>query len=376
MVDNSERTVVILGGKGFIGSALRRHFLSKGFTVVSTGRRHGDGNERSYNETCQEFHADANDHYYRLDISDAHQVKRFANLISNCPNRIECVYNCAAEFGRYNGEDFYNTLWNSNVVGLKNILEYFPFYRINKFIHFSSSEVYGDTDMLMSEGLLDRYPIRQLNDYAMSKRVNEMQIKNFTELNPQYEQVFTCVRLFNIYGPGEPYSPYRSALRRWIHCLLNKQPMNIYAYHKRSWMYISDAIDLLYNIGTYKRVHSPIVNVGTTESYYMKSIAKLLMLDMFKIPKVQFKSNPKEGQTTVVKTIDNETARLFYGLQCKVNLVNGLVQTIVSIAESDEYQIKVPLSLIDEIQSTNPDYFLNKLNEYEKETEHEAGSPL
>lgn len=177
MIDNSERTIVILGGKGFIGSALRRHFLAKGFTVVSTGRRHGDTNERSFNETCYDFQVNPNDHYYRLDISDAHQVNRFANLLSNYSNRIECIYNCAAEFGRYNGEDFFNTLWNSNVVGLKNILQYFPFYHIDRFVHFSSSEVYGDTDMLMSEDLLDKHPIRQLNDYAMSKRVNEMQVK-------------------------------------------------------------------------------------------------------------------------------------------------------------------------------------------------------
>lgn len=374
----NDKTVVILGGKGFIGSALRRHFLSKGYVVVSTGRRHGDPHERSYNEACMDWHIGAGDnHYYRLDISDAMQVNRFAKLMSSCPNRISCVYNCAAEFGRYNGEDFYDTLWNSNVVGLKNILNYFPWDRIDKFVHFSSSEVYGDTNDRMHEHLLDLKPVTQLNDYAISKRVNELQIKNFIELSkPLCDKTFTCVRLFNVYGPGEPYSPYRSALRRWIHCLLNKQRINIYAYHKRSWMYISDAIELLYNIGMRSDVHSPIVNVGTKESYYMQSIAKLLIYDMFKIPNYFDGIKSKERQTTVVKRIDNSIAEFIYFLQCQVNLVEGLIKTIVSIAESDQYPMTVPLSLIDDLQNMDKQLLLEKLQHYELETELETRSPL
>ncbi len=64
--------------------------------------------------------------------------------------RPELVYHLAAEFGRRNGEDFYETMWRANAVGTKNLL---TLQRSNRFrsIVFSSSEVYGDYDGIMEE---------------------------------------------------------------------------------------------------------------------------------------------------------------------------------------------------------------------------------
>ena len=47
-----------------------------------------------------------------------------------------------------------------------------------RLVHFSSSEVYGDWPELMVETVMDEYEIKQMNDYAMTKWVNEMQIRN------------------------------------------------------------------------------------------------------------------------------------------------------------------------------------------------------
>ena len=49
----------------------------------------------------------------------------------------------AAEFGRWNGEDFYETLWRTNAVGTKNVIRLQERLKF-RLIHFSSSEVYGD----------------------------------------------------------------------------------------------------------------------------------------------------------------------------------------------------------------------------------------
>jgi nucleoside-diphosphate-sugar epimerase len=45
-----------------------------------------------------------------------------------------------------------------------------------RLIGFSSSEVYGDYEGVMSEDVMEKYEIKQMNDYAMTKWVNEMQI--------------------------------------------------------------------------------------------------------------------------------------------------------------------------------------------------------
>ena len=56
-------------------------------------------------------------YYLRCDIGEHRQLARvFAE------HAFDFVYHAAAEFGRVNGEDFYETLWKTNAVGTKNVL--------------------------------------------------------------------------------------------------------------------------------------------------------------------------------------------------------------------------------------------------------------
>ena len=96
---------------------------------------------------------------------------------SSAAARSTFVYHCAAEFGRWNGEDFYESLWRTNAVGTKNLIR-LQIARGFRLIHFSSSEVYGDWPDVMVETVMEEHEIKQLNDYAMTKWVNEMQVRN------------------------------------------------------------------------------------------------------------------------------------------------------------------------------------------------------
>jgi dTDP-glucose 4,6-dehydratase len=114
-----------------------------------------------------------------------------------------------------------------------------------RLIHFSSSEVYGDWPEIMVETVMDQYEVKQLNDYAMSKWVNEMQIRNSAA---QYGTQSVVVRLFNTYGPGEYYSPYRSVNCRFLYCALHGLPWVVYRGHHRTSTYLADTVHTLANI--------------------------------------------------------------------------------------------------------------------------------
>ena len=135
--------------------------------------------------------------------------------------QFDVVYHLAAEFGRWNGEDYYENLWRTNAVGTKNIIRMQEREGFQA-VYFSSSEVYGDYDGVMSEDVMDRVEIKQINDYAMSKWVNEMQILNSAT---QYGTKSVRVRLFNTYGPGEYYSPYRSVICLFCYRILHDIPI-------------------------------------------------------------------------------------------------------------------------------------------------------
>jgi dTDP-glucose 4,6-dehydratase len=73
----------------------------------------------------------------------------------------------------------------------------------------------------MVETVMDQYEIKQMNDYAMTKWANEMQIRNSVH---QYSTDSVVVRLFNTYDPGEYYSPYRSVNCCSLYCAFNGLP--------------------------------------------------------------------------------------------------------------------------------------------------------
>ena len=140
-------------------------------------------------------------------------------------------------------------------------------------VFFSSSEVYGDYDGVMSEAVMDAHPIRQLNDYAMSKWVGEMQVENSAAM---FGTETVRVRLFNVYGPGEHYSPYRSAVCVFAYCALTGRPYKVYVTHHRTSLFIGDAVCTLANIVDHFHP-GKVYNIGGTQYHDMKEVSDMIL---------------------------------------------------------------------------------------------------
>src|SRR6266705_779655 len=214
--------ILVTGGGGFIGGALVKELVSRGNQVVVSDL---------------ENHAPEN--YVRCDVRSFRQLER---LIES--NHFDCVYQLAAEYGRWNGEDYYENLWQTNVVGSKNI---FRLQEKHKFrlVFFSSAEVYGDYDGLMTEAIMDRVPIKQLNDYAITKWAGELMCLNSAE---QFGTETVRVRPVNCYGPGEHYTPYRGFIPKFIYHALRNEPSTVHRGHKRIIDYVEDSCRTFANI--------------------------------------------------------------------------------------------------------------------------------
>ena len=169
--------ILVTGGLGTVGKVLVWTLRKRGHAVVVSGIEHHHESD-----------------YVRCDVASHMQLSRVFDS-----ERFDFVYHLAAEFGRWNGEDYYDRLWMSNVVGTKNLLRMQEKHGF-RLIHFSSSEVYGDYDGVMTEDVMDKHEVRQLNDYALTKWVNEQQIVNSAAMHGTQS---VRVRLFNMYGPGE-----------------------------------------------------------------------------------------------------------------------------------------------------------------------------
>lgn len=292
--------ILVTGGLGFIGSNLTRQLRSRGHDVWVCDFRQG--------EDLQSI---------RCDIGVFRQVERLFH-----DHDFEYVYHAAAEYGRWNGEDYYENLWTTNATGTKNILRMQENKKF-RLIFFGSAEVYGDYDGVMSEEVMDRVPIKQMNDYAMSKWVNEMQIINSAAM---YGTESVRVRLFNVYGPGEHYTPYRGFIPKFIYKALHNEPFTVYLGHKRTLEYVEDICNALGNIMDHFRPRE-VYNLGGDTQYEIKDISNLILKT---VGKDDFKVTYKDAElfTTKIKTPDSTKAKREIGFKLTVPPEKGISKTI------------------------------------------------
>lgn len=255
--------ILITGGLGTVGAGLRKECLARGHYVAVCDLYH------SVDEVGFGLRADVPcPTYARCDVAEFRQIERVFETLGP----FDYVYHCAAEFGRWNGEDFYENLWRTNAVGTKNIIRLQERLKF-RLIYFSSSEVYGDWPDLMVETVMDDYEIKQLNDYAMTKWVGEMQVRNSAH---QYGTDTVTVRLFNTYGPGEYYSPYRSVNCRFLYCALHSIPWTVYRGHSRTSTYLLDTVKTLANIITNFRA-GEVYNIGGGQFHSIEELSDTVL---------------------------------------------------------------------------------------------------
>ncbi|HJQ32233.1 MAG TPA: NAD(P)-dependent oxidoreductase [Pyrinomonadaceae bacterium] len=285
--------ILVTGGLGIVGTGLVQELRGRGHHVVSCDLHHQPDEVGFSLRTDVETPT-----YARCDVGEFRQIERVIEQMGP----FDLVYHAAAEFGRWNGEDFYETLWRTNAVGTKNVIrlqERLGF----RLVHFSSSEVYGDWPELMVESVMDEHEIKQMNDYAMSKWVNEMQVRNS---GIQYGTQSVVVRLFNTYGPGEYYSPYRSVNCRFLYCALKGLPFTVFRGHYRTSTYLADTARTLANISDNFRA-GETYNIGGVHHHSIEDLADVVLKVTGADPSlVEFRES--EVLTTKIKRVDTTKA--------------------------------------------------------------------
>lgn len=302
--------ILVTGSKGVVGSKLV-DILSKKHSVLGVDILHHPG-ETGFTQVMS---SEPNT-YIRCDIGEYRQLERVFE------KPFDMVYNCAAEFGRWNGEDYFEQLWKTNAIGTKNLIRLQERDHF-KLVHFSSSEVYGDFDGPMKESVMDHYEIKQLNDYAMSKWVNEMQVRNSAAL---YGTETVIVRLFNTYGPGESYHPYRSVNSKFCYHAINGLPVTVFTNHYRSSSYIDDCAQTLSNIAD-NFIPGRVYNIGSSQFHNIERMTEIIW-DYTGADKSLITYKESEKLTTKIKSINNELSVTELGHKETVSLEQGIKNTI------------------------------------------------
>mgnify|MGYP001452209728 FL=1 len=163
-----------------------------------------------------------------------------------------------------------------------------------------------------------------MNDYAMSKRVNEMQVHNSRS---QFGTNTVMVRFFNTYGPGEWYHPFRSVNCLFTYNLLHKKPITVFKGHSRTSTYIYDSVRTLANIAD-NFIDGETYNIASDQEHTIENLAELLVKYTKADPALVDYREHSEVLTTKHKHVDASKSVRDLDHKNTVSLEEGVWETV------------------------------------------------
>jgi len=241
------KTVLVTGGAGFIGSHLVERLLDLGAKVIvldnfSTGKK----------ENLKNVLKNKNLKIIKCDVNNLRGIKKFFGK-----NKINYVFHYAAVVGVKRLEEDPMAILN-DIEGIKNILNLSLKHRIKKVVFASSSEVYGEPVSLpeKEEGVHNPRDV-----YGLVKLIGENLIQVYYQ---KYKLPACALRFFNVYGPRQNSSPYGFVVGIFMNQVLKGKRPTIFGdgMQTRDFIYIKDNVEAAIEALLNKKTAGQIINIG------------------------------------------------------------------------------------------------------------------
>ena len=265
------KTVLVTGGAGFMGSNFVRYLLRKypRYKIVVLDALTYAGNTENLPKIDNQNRNGRFSFWYGN--------IRNGELVDSLVSQSQVVFHFAAEThvtrSIYDNQLFFETDVLGTQVVANAVLKYSK--SVERFIHISSSEVYGTA---MAEVMDEGHPLAPMSPYAGAKAGADRLVYSYWAT---YDIPALIVRPFNNYGP---YQHLEKVIPRFItSCILN-EPLTIHGDGKsqRDWLYVGDfcrALDVLMHCDV-ERVRREVINIGTGRSTDILTIAELVLKKM------------------------------------------------------------------------------------------------
>ena len=233
-VDLKNKTVLVTGAAGFIGSNLSKRLVNEfeGIKVVGLDSVNDYYDIRIKESRLEELNKNANFTFIKGNLADKELINRIFEEY-----KPSIVVNLAAQAGvRYSIENP-DAYIEANLIGFYNILEACRNNVVEHLVYASSSSVYGSNKKVpySTEDKVDN----PVSLYAATKKSNELLAHAYSKL---YNIPSTGLRFFTVYGPaGRPDMAYFGFTNK----LVNGEAIKIFNYGncKRDFTYIDDIVE-------------------------------------------------------------------------------------------------------------------------------------
>jgi dTDP-glucose 4,6-dehydratase len=309
------KTILVTGGAGFIGSNFARYLYNKysDYRIIVVDALTYAGSVANLPQGAQQSER------YEFWYGDVRNGELMDTLIS----RSDVVVHMAAE-SHVTRSIFDNRLFfETDVLGTQTVANAVTKFRdkVERFIHLSTSEVYGSA---LTETMEEDHPLNPQSPYASAKCGADRLVYSYWAT---YQIPAVIVRPFNNYGP---YQHLEKVVPRFItSCILN-EPLRVHGDGSaaRDFLHVEDHCDALDRLLHVPRelVVGEVINLGTGRHLTVLEIAKAVQERMKTHPPIEFIGD-RPGQV-FRHTCGSSKAEKLLDWRSQISFEDGLDGTI------------------------------------------------
>ncbi|WP_311946899.1 NAD-dependent epimerase/dehydratase family protein [Halomonas piscis] len=243
--------VLVIGGAGFIGTALSKKLKDLKYKVDIADLK------SKFKHQHKEFGC------IGFDVRDYSSFSLFDR------EHYTHVYNLAAQTSGLVSQEEPEVDVDTNLKGTFNCYRYFKDKGISNFIYTSSMAVYGDSNIAINE----EHDLNPKSNYGLSKLASEVYVKALADCGVNY----TIARLFNVYGPGQDFSNLKQGmLSIFLAQAIQKEKIKITGSldRYRDFVFIDDVVDFLISPLAESCLRNDVFNVGTGRKTTVKELVE------------------------------------------------------------------------------------------------------
>lgn len=226
---SNQKTILITGGAGFIGTNLCEYFLQKEYKVVCL-----DNFATGHKRNVIPFLENKN---FKLIEGDIRDSKTCIKAVEN----VEYVLHQAALGSVPRSIKDPSTTNEVNINGFLNMLIAAKDANVKRFVYAASSSTYGDSESLPK---IEDTIGKPLSPYAITKYVNELYAEIFSKT---YGIETIGLRYFNVFGrKQDPNGAYAAVIPKFVTQLINHESpiINGDGNYSRDFTYIDNVIQM------------------------------------------------------------------------------------------------------------------------------------
>lgn len=331
--------ILITGGAGFIGSNFLRAFMQRHrqTTVHVLDALTYAGNPANI---PAEVHDNPNFNFWYGNVCNT-------SMVSDLMEQVDTVIHFAAEShvarSIYDNSIFFETDVLGTQVIANQVLRHRR--RIKRFIHISTSEVYGTA---RSNPMTEEHPLDPLSPYAAAKCGADRLVYSYINT---YDIPAVIIRPFNQYGP---YQHLEKCVPRFATSVIDGSPITVHGDGRaaRDWCFVSDTCAALLRVleAPLDAVMGEVINLGTGTATDVLTIAQRIKALSPASGSVVEHVEERPGQVEL-HVSSTEKAQRLLGWKATTSLDEGLEQTIDWYANHEnwwrnqEWMKHVPLML-------------------------------